>query len=66
MLDEKIEFGDMSRDMKGINIGISMNDKNKNILLKKVVIPEVKTKVLRLNHMCQDRDSSFQMMDRIN
>lgn len=52
-LDEKIEFGEMSRDMKGINIGMSMKDKNKKIPPKKAIITDVKTKVLRLDCMSQ-------------
>lgn len=55
MFDEKIDFGEISRDMKGINVRMTLKDKNKNIPPKKVVIPEVKTKVLRLEHMSQHR-----------
>lgn len=40
LLNEKNNFGEMSKDKKGINVGTSMKDKNKKILPMKVVIPE--------------------------
>lgn len=43
---KKIKFGELSRDMKGFNVGMSMNDKIKKILPMKVVIPEEKIEVL--------------------
>lgn len=42
-------FREISRDMKKISFGTSM--KKMKIPLEKVVLPEKKTKVLRLNHM---------------
>lgn len=56
LLDEKIQFGELSIDVKGINVGTNMNDKNKNILLLKVVIPEENIEVLKLDHMSQHHD----------
>lgn len=46
---------EISRDVKGINAGTNMKDKNKKILPMKVVILREKFEVLRLDHMSQHR-----------
>lgn len=52
---KKINFGELYRDVKGINDGTSMKDKNKKILPMKIVITKEKIGFLRLDHMSQYR-----------
>lgn len=44
----------MTKDVKRTNEGTSMQDIKNKIPLKKVVMSEQKTEVLRLNHMSRD------------
>lgn len=55
LIDDKIMFGELSRDVKGIKVGTNMKDKNKKILLMKVVIPKEKIEVMKWDHMSQHR-----------
>lgn len=55
MLVGMVEYGEMSRDMKRMNLGTSMKEKCVKIPSSKVVHPEIKIDVLRSNHMSQLR-----------
>ncbi|KAI5444638.1 hypothetical protein KIW84_013057 [Lathyrus oleraceus] len=55
MLHEMVECGEVSTDMKRINFEIGIKEQCMKIPSTKVVLPEIKTEVLRSDHMSQLR-----------